>query len=549
MSFKDCINRGVAGGEIDAEKAREAVEIFDGLEAEYRGHMTHGEAARLASVDTLSQLRRENIERRRLLLLQESATRAIGVNLRGYRGGDDYGGGAQALMEDFHGAGFSSVEARRKSILGRAHSKIERLLQKHKLGAFAQRRERAGLREIVREAFGEDTGNASAREMAGAWGEVAESLRLRRQPCRRGATAKLEGWGLPQAHDSLKVRKVSFETWRDKILPKLAPDRMVDPMTGRPFSPERLELALREAFEEIRTEGFHSMNPSGGGCSLAKRRGEHRFLIFKDAESWMAYQDEFGAGDPFSAMMGHIEGMSRDIALMEILGPNPQVTMRWLEQVAEKKGAELDAAGGTTRHLDRARGRMNSAINAFNAITGEADRPINGRWARGLAGLRNVLMSAQLGSAAISAITDLNFARIAAAHAGIPQAKVLARTLKLLNPLDAEDRLVAVRLGLIADEWSSMASAQARYVGDVTGPEISKRLSDLVMKWSGLGPWTQAGRWAFSMEFMGYLAHVRGKGFDELNPPPPRGPPEYLGKASHWAGLLGRYTGHRAARA
>ena len=483
MSFKDCINRGVAGGEIDADRARDAVEIFDGLEAEYRGHMTHGEAARLASVDTLAQLRIENIERRRLLLLQTSATQSIAVHMRGFRGGKDYGGAAQALMENFHGGGASSIEARRKSIVGRSHSKIETLLKKHKLGLLAQRQDRAGLREIVRAAFGEDTGNASAKQMADAWAEVAEGLRMRRNRA-GGATAKLERWGLPQAHDSLKVRKVSFETWRDKILPKLGRDRMIDPMTGRAYSPERLELALREAFEDIRTEGFHSMKPSGqgGGRSLAKRRGEHRFLIFKDAESWMAYQDEFGAADPFSAMMGHIEGMARDIALMEILGPNPKATMRWMEQVVEKQGAELDGIGGATKNLDRARGKMNATINAFNAIT------------------------------------DINFGRIAAAHAGIPQAKVLARTVKLLNPLDSEDKLVAVRLGLIAEEWSSMAAAQSRYVGDVTGPEISKRLSDLVMKWSALGPWTQAGRWGFGMEFLGYMAQVRGKEFDELNP-------------------------------
>jgi hypothetical protein len=45
-------------------------------------------------------------------------------------------------------------------------------------------------------------------------------------------------------------------------------------------------------------------------------------------------------------MMGHIDGMSRDIALMEILGPNPAATVRWLKDMIEKS-AELDASPGS----------------------------------------------------------------------------------------------------------------------------------------------------------------------------------------------------------
>ena len=38
------------------------------------------------------------------------------------------------------------------------------------------------------------------------------------------------------------------------------------------------------------------------------------------------------------------------------------------------------------------------------------------------------------------------------------------------------------------------------------------------MRVSGLSPWTQAGRWAFGMEFMGHLADEVGKRFDALSP-------------------------------
>jgi hypothetical protein len=54
-------------------------------------------------------------------------------------------------------------------------------------------------------------------------------------------------------------------------------------------------------------------------------------------------------------MMGHIDGMSRDIALMEILGPNPAATVRWLKDMVIKT-AELDASPGS-KAIERAQGR------------------------------------------------------------------------------------------------------------------------------------------------------------------------------------------------
>ena len=77
---------------------------------------------------------------------------------------------------------------------------------------------------------------------------------------------------------------------------------------------------------------------------------------------------------------------------------------------------------------------------------------------------------------------------------------------------------LAVRLGLIAEGWTTVAAAQMRYVGDVSGPEITRRISDFVMRASFISA-TQAGRWAFGMEFLGYLADQIPKTFDQLDEP------------------------------
>ena len=270
-------------------------------------------------------------------------------------------------------------------------------------------------------------------------------------------------------------------------------------------------------FETLRTDGWSKVRPSsaGGGRALANRRVDHRFLHFKTADDWLSYQDRFGADDVFSGMMAHIEGMARDIGAMRALGPHPQATIRWLQQSILKEANE--AAGDDL--LNRA-GRSSDFLEVlYDHYTGAVNAPSDRKVSRFFSGLRSFLTSAQLGSAALTAITDLNFGRMAARMAGIPETKLVTRHLSLLSPTKLEDQKLAVRLGLIADHWSQLASAQMRYVGEIAGPEFMRRLSDGVLRASGLSIWTQAGRWAFGMEFMGSLADQSKLKFKDLPAP------------------------------
>jgi hypothetical protein len=84
--------------------------------------------------------------------------------------------------------------------------------------------------------------------------------------------------------------------------------------------------------------------------------------------------------------------------------------------------------------------------------------------------------------------------------------------------LSAEDRKLAVRSGLIAEEWAhrtatsiarSARSSPARSRSGSPPACCAPRASPL---------YTQAGRWAFGMEFLGHLTDLVGKSFDELDP-------------------------------
>lgn len=535
MSMRDCIDAAVAAGELDPNRAREARGLFDEIERGLHGQMAPAEAARLAAEQTAAGIRRAALEKRRQIGLQARAWSTINANIQGFRGGNDAGGAIIAHLDRDELAGFSSIVARREAIRGRLHSRMTDVLATFRLKIGGAARDKATLTDLVREVFGTDTGNASARELARAWADAAEFARKRFNVA-GGRIPQRADWGMPQIHDTLKVRRATYQQWRDFIQPKLNPARMVDEISGQPITPARLELALRDVYEGIRTDGFDQLRPgaAGRGSKLANRRLDHRFLVFKSADDWLAYQTRFGAADPFATMIGHLDGMARDIAMMEILGPNPHATLRALGELAEKRAAIADAGAGTTRNLDRTRSQLKQARDMFAHLTGTANTPIHGGVARTFAGLRSLLQAAQLGAAAISALTDVNFQRIAARAAGLPQTKVIGQVLNLLRPDRMEDRKAAVRLGLIAENWSSVAFAQARYTGEVSGPEITRRISDAVMRLSGLSPWTQAGRWAFGMEFMGALADHAGRAFGDLPPALQRTMRRYRIDAQGW---------------
>ena len=517
MSLRVCINNAEEEGTITADQARLARQLFDDLEAEYQGRMNSAAAQAQAGRDTFSALQRIATENKRRRLLQVQNWQQITRNINEYRdakGNINYGKAAEALFDVDSFSRYSSVVQREAAVERAATRKLYNVLATFRRNLIGQTRNKAQLKNMVRETFGEETGDASAREMAIAWKEAADYLRKRFNAA-GGQIGQLMDWGLPQMHNMMKVRKATYDEWRDFIVDKLDRQKMIDEQTGLPMSVGKLELALRDVYETIRTDGFNKLNPgaTGQGRSLSKRRTDHRFLIFKDADSWMEYQAKFGNDNAFDVMFGHIKSMSKDIALLEILGPNPKATVNYLKQMAQKQAAGDEA-------LENAARKSSKKLDEFyNAVTGKNNAPIDGRVMATMAGLRQVLQSAQLGAAAISALTDMNFQRMARGFIGLPQANTLNSYLKQLMPLGAQERgKLAIRLGLIAEGWSSLASAQMRYVGDISGPEITRRIADFVMRASLLSPFTQAGRWAFGMEFLGTLADNVGKTFDELSP-------------------------------
>ena len=103
---------------------------------------------------------------------------------------------------------------------------------------------------------------------------------------------------------------------------------------------------------------------------------------------------------------------------------------------------------------------------------------------------------------------------------GLPAYKANRKALKLIKEGMLKDKTyskVAIRSGLIGEHWSTIASAANRYFIDTDAPILAKMFSDATLRASGLSHLTQAGRWAFGMEFMGFMGDNFNKSWKELD--------------------------------
>lgn len=288
---------------------------------------------------------RMKLQAKRAALLGSQAFEKLIDDTGLYTDGLGRGDRARALMAaiETHGENemvpFADLVSLKKDIGSKVFGMVEGMLWDWRKGAFTgdlRRRfnssVKANMENVIREASGVSTNDGTAKVFAKAWLEATEYLRQRFNAA-GGDIGKLAGWFMPQFHDADALIKIGREGWVERLMTNgvLDRDRIIDYATNAPMKDAELRSMLKEIWLAITSDGASRMEigdaPAGKGA-LYKRHMEHRVLHFKDADQWMKYNRDFGGGDIYSAMIGHVDMMARDIAMMERFGPNPERTMQ-----------------------------------------------------------------------------------------------------------------------------------------------------------------------------------------------------------------------------
>ena len=523
MTIRRCIPELLGQGKITDEQAGRMRDLFEDYERQFGDEATASEATARAFENEAAKKRRQDV-------LQVRAQQKIAGDVRRFRI-DRPGLAAEALLAADDRAPYPNVEFMEKAIAMQHFAMMNELVHRFSRNAAGQVRDFALLIDVLREAFGEDSGNASAKILAKAWLETAESLRLLFNKW-GGSIGKMEKWGMSQVHNMLAVRAAPFETWRDFLMGDdtheglLDRGRMIDQETGLPMTPQRLELALRSVYDTIISDGWNDRRAGAfAGSKLANRHADSRFLIFKDADSWLAYAQRYGrplsalsqkldpGGAIYDAMIGHVHGMARDIALMERLGPNPAATIRWLTDSIQKE-AHLPKYAGRKR-IDQANASAVRIGNLYKELTGgfEVEHP---KLATAMSSVRSWESASKLGSAVLSSLGDVATQYVTRRFDGLPAMRVGADYVRSLKPTSAADRAHAARQRYIAESAIRSMGSYNRWTGEAMTGEVPARLSNAVMHLSLLDKWTDEGRRLFNKQVWGAITDNAGKSWETL---------------------------------
>lgn len=375
------------------------------------------------------------------------------------------------------------------------------------------------VQKIVRERFNDNTGDPLAKKISDKMGEVFEGMRERFNRA-GGDIGKLDDWGLPQTHSLEKIVLAGKQAWVQKAEGLIDTSKYVHE-DGTYYSQQEIRELLEYSYETLSLKGTNKTEIGrqsfGGNSKVTSRHSESRVLHFKDAESWMEYQAEFG-GMPFVDLVeAHINGLSKDIALVENLGSSPKNAMRILMDAADAKDREK-------KLIDTEKnGTLERAKVMFSEFMGENTPQREVLANLGLA-YRSMNVASMLGGTTISSVTDqAMIAKTASIH-GIAYRKTFGELISQLNPKNKEDRQLAHSLGLATEE---MLGSIARWSDDgltsVHGKSqklarVSSGIASQVMRISGLNALTAASKVGFTKMLMHkYGTLTRSKAWADLD--------------------------------
>ncbi len=404
-----------------------------------------------------------------------------------------------------NGAPYRNIEYTTGVYQKRFHTKLAGLFQRFQTKGLGFFQDEKSLNKLIRAIYGEATDDAQINQFAKDWLNLVEETRLLKN--KFGASIpKNERFLLPQRHDADAILSLggskrnpnriqdAKKAWKEMIKPLLDRRYMLDD-AGLPLSDNQLNTVLDESFDSIVTGGLNKVEPfetsfPSIGKKLSRKGSERRILYFKDADSWIQYQNEFGRGDIMASLRDFIDGSAHDISLLEIMGTNPQ---RMFERLM------VEARKQNTSSLD-----LSGIQSTWNVVSGNVNDGHPQAYQKVMQGLRNVISAAFLGGATLSAIADVGFQVITAKYNKMSTYRLLGRVLKNLKGSET-DKQTAALIGLGCDCWIDSAHSASRYA-EPYGLGITSKVASAVMRASFLEAWTHANRRAFGIEMSGTLA-------------------------------------------
>lgn len=345
-------------------------------------------------------------------------------------------------------------------------------------------------RDIARELWdlslkqptGKATRNRAAKEIAGIVHKYRQ-LAIQREN-RAGAFIRLrQGYVTRQSHNPARMVRAGKDAWAAAVADRLDWEAMgIAPQDRAGFlesAYETLTTGVRKEFDA--TDGLKLAFKGPG--NLAKKQSAHRTLLFKSADDWYDYDQQFGMSGLNEAIASDFRRAAMSTALMEKFGPNPRALF---DRVRTKLAQEHRGDAGKVRRLQR-----RNLDHFMDEIDGTSRLSANYTVSSISAGVRAIQSMAKLGGAFLSSIADVAAAAAARRAGGRSIAESwmdgfsgIYEGLSTTGEKRRFAELIGVGIDGAVGDFVSRFSAQDDVPGGIAKAQA------MFFKFNLLGPWT-----------------------------------------------------------
>tara|TARA_R110000796_G_scaffold85448_2_gene185428 strand:+ start:235 stop:2736 length:2502 start_codon:yes stop_codon:yes gene_type:complete len=344
--------------------------------------------------------------------------------------------------------------------------------------------------EIKKEMRGERTGVKYAKEIADILKTFQEDWRLRLNDL--GANIqKLDDWITRTTHNTERMGNASKNTkivgdnrvaWRDYIRQRLDLKRTF----GEVGDGQKIDDVLDGIYDSLMS-GDHlkhgGTNSIYGTRNVSNRLNAARVLHFKDATARHEYDLMFGEPSLKESVLGVLSNSSRNIALMQELGTNPQATFEKTLSLLRKKYKSTDSK--LTKELN-----FKNFANEFAEIDGSINGIGNYTLARTGMVIRSLQSMGKLGFAGITSFADLAQYMSTTNFQGRGFLSGFGESMNAL--FKTQDKEAMEVLEIMSNSIIGDSFANNRYgVGSDTWGTMSK-LQNTFFKWNSLNRWVSS---------------------------------------------------------
>jgi hypothetical protein len=392
----------------------------------------------------------------------------------------------------------TSAESASKGIMAQSMGRLAGAFESIKPGLLGFLANKEAESQFIRALHGVTQGiRPELVKAAKEWALLTEALRQRFNAA-GGMVGKLDNWGMPHSWSQDLAVKMGKQKFVDDFMQWIDRRKYVHE-DGSQFTDAEMREFLGQAWITIVSEGANkridtaNMPPGGRGVK-ANRNAESRQIHLIDGDATLAALQAYSGRNVIDAMVGHVQRMSRDIALVETFGPNADYTV---QHFLDRLRSEMATA--TPDQVAKINEKIERTVGLYDFVAGNTPPPPNRRMANAFAALRAWLTASKLGSAAITSISDEGTLYLTARVNNLPMLQLFLNEMRALNPADQMEKRLAQRAGLMVH---SMADQMDRWGSETMGSHIPEKIASAVLRASGLSAITEARRRAFSITMM-----------------------------------------------